>query len=134
MTPEIDELLKQGWHLKQGITSRTEKLREINSKIAALACFKDGKKTGYLESDKIKAKISLSSTVKWDQEKLKEAMPHFQNFHDVFKPEYKPVSKKTLDLACAANPEFKRAIDWASEVKDNTPSVTYELIEEVADA
>ena len=130
MNPNIDDILREGFQIKYQIDTLKDRLKEINEKVADQAFFKEGSKTGHLQSDFFSAKVTKSSITKWDQEKLLQIKPHFPNFNDVFKPDYKPVSKKTLELAGAASAEFKRAIDWASEIKENSPSVTYEQIQE----
>lgn len=133
----VADLIHEGRQTKLTIDNLQGNLDAINGQLAKLAEFKPGKKTATLIGANIRAKVQLRENVKWIQENLNIVSQHFEHFRDAFKTEWKPVSAEALKIACV-NPEFAKAIEWASEKKPGKPGVTYELIEEkpeeVADA
>ena len=130
------DLIHEGNQTKATIDHLQGVLDAINGQLAKLAEFKPGKKTATLIGANIRAKVQLRENVKWIQENLDMVSQHFEHFRDAFKTEWKPVSAKALEIACV-NPDFAKALEWASEKKPGKPGVTYEPIpatEEVSDA
>jgi hypothetical protein len=133
----IEELIAQGSHLKEQVNSATAALIEIHKKLAEVAPFKDGAKSTSLYGAGYKVRIRLQDNVSWSQEKLQQARGFFppDQWEALFKTIYEPASKKALDSFLAnGQPELANGIRWAMTVKPGQPQVTYEKIEEEADA
>ena len=125
----MENLIKEGFLLKQEITEKSKRLKDINAKIAKEAEFKPGSKTGKITCPGVEVKVQLKETVKWDQDRLKEIMSHFGDFHDFFKTEYKPDTKAVNGVLKNKDSEFAKALEWCRTVKPGSPYVTYSALE-----
>lgn len=126
-----ESLVVRGAELKLQIGELTDQLRAINLEVAKMAEFKKGSKTGYIVASGIKATIHQKETVKWLQDRLiqvKDLLP--KEFNESFIYKYEPASSKVLATCMKENDEFAKAVSWAREIKDATPYVTYEKIED----
>lgn len=127
---DVQKLAQEGAQLRAEIDQKTTRLRDINKTLAENAEFKNGGKTGQIITQHVKVKVQLKETVKWDQDKLSQFKSAVgdSSFFQIFKPEYKPISKKVLDANLELG-EFADGIKWAMTVTEASPSVTYELLE-----
>jgi hypothetical protein len=128
---DTDKIIAEGARLKEQIAIMEESLKNINAALAMAAEFKDGCKTGHLVGAGYRVKVVKRDNIKWHQDRLKlvkENLP--AHFNKVFVAEYSPESKKALDLEMAVNPDFAKAIEWSREIKEGTPYITYERIED----
>jgi len=130
MNQELVRLVDDAAILKEEITTKTERLREINHQLASHAQYKDGAKTGYISGQHFTAKVQLKENTKWDQAALEElrAMIGDEEFFRVFKWTFEPKNAKTLAGALEFG-EHKERIAAARTVTDGSPSVTFEKLE-----
>jgi hypothetical protein len=124
---EINQLIQKGFSLKQKIDNMTAELRAINKQIADAAEYKNGSKTGHIMTADIAVKIVRRENVKWQQDRLETVKSHFKDQFDTLvkyeiKPDMKKISKAGGDIA--------RAFEWAKEIAEASPSVSYELIQQ----
>ena len=127
----MQNLIQQGYQIKNQIAQLTEQLHAINKQIADLAEYKNGSKTGHIITPDFKVVVTQRENVKWDTEKLMSIKNFFgDRFDSLVKVEYKPDVKKIKK----EGGEVARAFNWAKEVTQGTPSVTYELIAEQEEA
>ena len=128
---ETKELVVRGAELRIQIKSQEEELKGINATLAKLAEFKNGSKTGHLCESGIKVTVQRRDNVKWFQDRLsqvKDLLP--EEFNRTFVYEYKPESSRTLESVMKENEQFAKAVEWARQVKEGAPYVTYERIED----
>ena len=123
-------LVDQAAELKEEISVKTERLRNLNVEIAGQAEFAEGSKTGHAFGCHYSAKVALKENVKWDQVKLEALRAKIgdEDFFKIFKWTFEPKSAKTL----AGAVEFgghSREIEAARTVTAGTPYVTYERLE-----
>lgn len=122
----MEELIKEGFALKQEIDAKTARLREINTLLADKAEYKNGSNTGRITCPGLAVKVTRRNNEKWDQTKLAQVREHFPaEFEAAFKAKYEPV-KKALSSAPA---EFQKAAAWAVTVTPGAPTVTYETLD-----
>jgi len=129
---QIADLIEEGADLKAEIDERTKRLREINAILATAATFPEGKSTAHLVGCRFKAKVQRKETTEYDQALLgtaREALGD-QTFFALFGWEYKPKAKKELDGFIKYDPRADVVLA-AMTKKAGSPSVTYELLEEV---
>lgn len=135
MTNDITELLREGYQLKARMAQDKERLTQINAAIAAQATFSGACKTARLAASGYVAKVQRKETVTWDQKALWKAIQVMgvPEFKKAFTFEYKPKSSKELKdyMAAPDTPdEYRKLIDAARLVKEGSPAVTYEFVEE----
>lgn len=125
-----DGLIREAAALEAEIKAKTEKLKELKLKLAALAEFKPGSKTGHLVGGGCKVKVQVKEYVKWDQDKLSQVRSfNPAKFAEVFKAEFKPISKKTLDgFLEHGNRNMADGVRWAMTVTPGAPQVTFESL------
>ena len=70
-----DALIREAAALDAEIRGKSEKLKELKLKLAALAEFKPGSMTGHLVGGGHKVKVQVKEYVKWDQDKLTRSGP-----------------------------------------------------------
>ena len=125
----LDDLISKAAYLDNEIKMKKKELEKLKKKIYEDAIFEDGKKTTYLIGGGYKVKIQKRENFKIDQEKIKKVKQAFpQVFSAYFKEEYKIIDKKLLSRISDEN--FKKAINWAVEVKEGTPSFEFQILEE----
>lgn len=112
---------------KKMLEDRISILKESLTKLAEL---KDGCATGHISDGQFRVKIQKKTNETWDQEKLRQMRDILgaEKFGAVFRAEYYPQNKKTLDGAIAVDPELKKAVEWARTIKEATPQVSYEPV------
>lgn len=131
--PEAAILIREGYALKAEIDERSERLREINVRLAALATFAPGKKTATINGGEARAKVQLKDYVKFDQEKLALARLAMGDhvFFKTFGWTFKPRSQKDLDGFLAHAPEGHVAlVRDAMTITPGAPAVIYESVKE----
>ncbi|MGE4442738.1 MAG: hypothetical protein AB7D27_14815 [Desulfomicrobium sp.] len=130
--PEAAVLIREGSALKEEIDEKSGRLREIHTRLAGLATFKDGKKTATVEGAGLRAKVQLKTYVKFDQEKVAFARTKMGDhaFSQVFGWTFKPRSQKDLDGFLAhGNPELVALVRDVMTITPGAPQVTYEPVE-----
>lgn len=135
MTNEISDLLREGYAIKERMAQDKERLAQINAAIAGMATFSGACKTARLAASGYVAKVQRKETVTWDQKALWKAVQVMgvSEFKKAFTFEYKPKSSKELKdyMAAPDTPdEYRKLIDAARTVKEGSPAVTYEFVEE----
>ena len=126
---DIGALLSEGMKLKTRIDADKARLAEINRELEALAVFPEGKNTAHLAASGFRATVTRKTTVKWDQEKLADAMKTMgsEAFRKVFTYEFKPVGAKQLNAFLEFGGEAEvGAVKAAMTVAQGSPSVKYE--------
>ena len=125
-----DALIREAAALDAEIKGKSERLKELKLKLAALAEFKPGSMTGHLVGGGHKVKVQVKEYVKWDQDKLDQVRSfNPAKFNEIFKPEYKPISKKTLDgFLEHGNKNMADGVRWAMTVTPGAPQVTFESL------
>ena len=129
--PTIENLLMEGFTLKQEIDARQQKLRDINKQLAEQAEFKPGSSTGHIAAGNIMAKVTKRQNVKWDQDALAVAHKKMgtELFAKAFTYKFEPINARQLKnwLASGDVPdEAKHLILEARTVTEGAPSVVYE--------
>lgn len=135
MTNELSDLLREGYAIKARMAADKERLTQINAAIAGMATFSGTCKTARLAASGYVAKVQRKETVTWDQKALWKAVQVMgvPEFKKAFTFEYKPKSSKELKdyMAAPDTPdEYRKLIDAARTVKEGSPSVTFEFVEE----
>lgn len=131
--PEAVTLIREGAALKGEIDEKSERLREINVRLAEVAKFQKGKKTATVEGAGMRVKVQLKECVKFDQEKLGLARHTMGDkaFFAAFGWTFKPRSQKDLDgLLAYGDPKHVALVRDAMTITPGAPSVTYEKVEE----
>ncbi len=123
----MEKLLREWTILEATVRKSLKKLEQVKKEIAQQATFKKGSNTTEMQTNGATVVVSKTYKLKFEQEDLFSIAPHFIEFEDVFQKEYKLKSKAVLEQACATNPHFARAIDYASEITETTPNVTFKL-------
>ncbi len=125
-----DALIREAAALDAEIKSKTARLKTLKVQLSALAEYKPGSKTGHLVGGGHKVKVQVKEYVKWDQDKLDQVQSfNPAKFSEVFKTEYKPVSKKTLDgFLEHGNKNMVDGITWAMTVTAGAPQVSFESL------
>jgi predicted transcriptional regulator len=135
MIMTVESMIREAAALDREIKTKTERLRELKEKLAGLVTFEDGKKTGRLVGAGHVVKVQLRENVSWDQSKLETARQAIGN-DDFFRPfswKFEPASKKALDAFLEYHPKAD-LVKQAMTVKDGSPQVTFESIEDEAAA
>jgi len=130
--PEAVTLIREGSVLKAEIDEKSERLREINVRLAALAKFAPGKKTATVEGAGIRAKVQLKVYTKFDQEKVAIARIQMGDhaFAKLFAWTFKARSSKDLeDFLAHGQAEHVALVRAAMIITDGAPAVTYEPVE-----
>lgn len=130
--PESVSLVREGSAIKAQIDVSQARLKEINARLAEIAEYKPGAKTGMVIGSGVQAKVQLKEYEKWDQEKLEQARALLGDelFFRLFRWEFSPRSKRELDGFLGFAPEnHRRAVLDALTVKPGAPYVTYERME-----
>lgn len=134
---KTEDLIREGAALKFQIDKQTARLREINKLLAESADFPEGKNTATLVGAGFRIKVQLRENIKYIQaniEQFRQCLPETK-FFELFKTVYEPTSKKALDgFISHADPEIAAGLKWCMEVKEGSPQVTYESLEEAKDA
>ena len=96
--------------------------------------YRNGSYTLYLTDPLVggghKVKVQVKEYVKWDQDRLNKVQSfNPSKFSEVFKTEYKPVSKKTLDgFLEHGNKNMADGVRWAMKVTPGAPQVSFESL------
>jgi hypothetical protein len=127
---EAKGLVDRAGALHAEISEKTEELRGLKAKLASLAEFKPGSKTGHIYGNHFAATVQLSETLKWDQKKLGALRVTMgdEEFFKVFQWKYEPVSKKLVDGALEFG-KFGGAIKEALTVVAGSPQATFKIME-----
>lgn len=126
---DLGSLLSEGAKLKARIDADKTRLAEINRELEALCEFPEGKATGHLAANGFRATVTRKTTVKWNQEKLNDAMKAMgsEAFRRVFTYEFKPVGTRQLNAFLEfGNENEVGMIRDAMTVSQGAPSVKYE--------
>jgi hypothetical protein len=124
-------LVDQAAQLAVEVNQKTEELRGLKVRLAELAEFKEGKKTGHITGNHFQATVSLKENVKWDQKALESLRSDIgdEEFFKIFKWTFEPHSKKVLDGAMDFGP-YKLIIAKAFTVSPGSPQVTFKPMED----
>ena len=130
---DVSALLSEGFKLKQRIDADTARLRQVNTALAELCEYPEGKMTGHLSAGSIRARIPKKLHLKWDQARLLKAYDAMgaEEFRKVFKYEFKPKGAKELKgFLDFGRPEHVALVKGALTETPGAPSVAYEVIED----
>jgi hypothetical protein len=129
---DLSDLIDRAGALDVEVKRKTEELRSMKARLAELAEYKEGSKTGHAFGGRFKITVSLRENVKWDQEalnRLRDAMGD-EEFFKVFEWAFEPRSKKLLDGAIEFG-RFGEAIKGTFTTAPGAPQVTFKPIEVV---
>ena len=130
-TENMADLIDRAGILDAEVKRKTEELRALKVRLAGLAEYKEGSKTGHAFGDRFKITVSLKENVKWNQEglnKLRDKMGDAK-FFKVFDWEFVPKSKKILDGAIEFDEVFGKDIMGTFTTTPGAPQVTFKPIE-----
>ena len=126
----VAALIDRAGALDAEVKRKTEELRTMKARVAELAEYKEGSKTGHAFGGRFKITVSLRENVKWDQDalnKLRDKMGD-EEFFKVFEWAFEPKSKKLLDGAIEFG-RFGEAIKGTFTTTPGAPQVTFKPIE-----
>ena len=124
-------LVDRAGALHDEISAKDKELKELKLRLAELADYKEGSKTGHVFCDKFHATVALKENVKWDQKALEALRIKMgdANFFKVFRWIFEPQSKKVLDGAIDFG-EFGSEIKKAFTTSPGSPQVTFKPMED----
>ncbi|MDR3154505.1 MAG: hypothetical protein LBW85_09645 [Deltaproteobacteria bacterium] len=110
--------------------ARGEELDGLKAMIVPLALFKPGSKTGHLDGNHFSTTVQEKESVTWDQGILAKIRAEIgdEAFLKVFKWEFSPIDKKTVDAAIAFG-EHGKLIESARTIKKGKPYVSFKRME-----
>ena len=118
---ELEQAITEAVAVKHQIEELKSRLTDLQAEIIDKVQIPEGKRTGYAESDNVRARVQLMEKYKWDQDKLNAARATMGDnaFLKAFTYEWKPVDKKTIDIFLQryATPEQKALISDAMTVE-----------------
>lgn len=120
----IEQAITEAVSIKRQIDELKSRYTDLQTEIIARVQVPDGKRTGYVDSGNVRARVQIMEKYKWDQDKLNAARAAMGDatFLKAFTFEWKPVDKKTIDIFLAkyATPEQQALITDAMTVERRT--------------
>ncbi|MDR0620306.1 MAG: hypothetical protein LBJ61_00260 [Deltaproteobacteria bacterium] len=128
---EQRKLVDRAALLHRDIAEKTDQLKEIKAKLAAMAKYREGGATGHVYGSRFSATVTLKKNVKWDQGKLEGLREDIgdADFMKVFTWEYKPISQKDVDAA-VKHASFGGKIEECFTATEGSPQVVFKPMED----
>jgi len=127
--PGTEALLREAVSLKERIRDLQSRLSALEERIATLAEFAPGSKTGKLVAGNYRATVQTKENIRWGQEKLERLRSHIGDkaFFGLFRREYKPVNMRAIHAAMLTS-ELRDALQWAMTIRPAKPYIRYEVL------
>lgn len=127
-----DNLVKEYARNKAQADALVDRNREIARKLAEMAEFSDGSKTGHMLAGGFNVTVALKENVRWDQDSLDKAFQGMgDEFLKPFKYKWEPRSKKALDAFMSyATDAQKKAVEVSMSSTPGQPQIKLESLED----